>query len=245
MRGHLGSALDVAAEALAIAGEVGVRWWQAWAECELGATLVDLGAPADAIPHLSSGREAAESCDAATVQFRSTAHLARAHLLLDDPVAATAVYERSMELLAAVSVPAGSAYLAGADSVAALADVAAALGGADPIRDALATLLAAATRARHLPAIAACARALARQERGQARQRLLLEGLKASETGGLPLEAFACHAALAESLDDPAAAASHVEPASRLLDELTRVAPTGHLGSVFAEGLRAVLRSTL
>jgi DNA-binding SARP family transcriptional activator len=120
-RGNHGEALRLARDAARMAAEGGNPQWTAWAWTNLGAILLETGAPDEAAEQLAQARTQAERKDIGVQLYRATGYLCLAHRLLADPDRA-ATYAAAMDgLLARVRTPAGAAFLYGADGALAAA----------------------------------------------------------------------------------------------------------------------------
>jgi len=103
------------------AAAVGHPWWTAFAEAMLGWTLIEAGHPDEAIGHLQRGLQISELDGSEGYLIRCLTHLALAFALCDREDEAAELLDRADSIFAAVSVPAGEAFLHGAHSYLAAA----------------------------------------------------------------------------------------------------------------------------
>ncbi len=140
-RGDYDEALLAGRRAVAAASDG--AWWAPWARTELGATLLELHDPTEALDVLAPAVEAAMF---PAQRVRSLALLAFAHGRVGERAEACTHLRRAENLLARVAAPTGKAYLFGADAVFALAALLLASGEVAAAEQLLRPTLAAADR---------------------------------------------------------------------------------------------------
>ena len=114
--GGYDEALAHGRRAAELAAAVRHPWWTAFAEAMLGWTLIEEGHPDEAIGHLQRGLEVSELDGSESYLIRCLTHLALAFALCDREEGAAELLDRADSIFAAVSVPAGEAFLHGAHS---------------------------------------------------------------------------------------------------------------------------------
>ncbi|MDN5934185.1 MAG: hypothetical protein L0I24_24460, partial [Pseudonocardia sp.] len=140
-RGHgaCGTALDLGREAVASAA-AHRGWWEPWARTELGITLLEVGQRGAAIEQLERGAAAGLTSQV----VRARAHLAMARWRAGDRDCAVTDLRDAERLLGRAALPAGRAYLFGADATLACAAVRLARGETAAAERLVAPVLAAA-----------------------------------------------------------------------------------------------------
>jgi DNA-binding SARP family transcriptional activator len=200
MRGGYGKAMHLAGQAIEQAQETGHPWWIAFAEAVAGATLIEMFAPDEAVPHLERGLAAAEGNKTEAYLLGCTAHLAHALQILGDRERSRQMLSRAEAILATVRTPAGSRYMRGAEVIAAVARTRLLMGDPDAA-EALAGLIGPPDRAEPAVAVATAAHisglcGLTRGDLSGARQHLET-ALTVAESIGLASVAWRSCASLA------------------------------------------------
>lgn len=201
LRGEYREALDAARRSIDLARYVGHAEWTSWSELLLGSTLLDLHAVDEAAPHLERATEGAESAGALLHLVRGAALLGWCRWRLGDHGEANRWRTRAEDLLAEVSTPPGTAYLAGSDAYLAVARIQLASGDARGARNLLLSLLDAAESHSWVESIvrgslltALCHRALGNSQEAE---RALGKALEAAQAVGLPRDELEARGALA------------------------------------------------
>ncbi|MDQ1708820.1 MAG: hypothetical protein QOG49_205, partial [Frankiaceae bacterium] len=147
LQGRHGDAIELGRRSLIERAGQPHTWWDAFARAMLASTLAETGATQEATALLEGGLRYADHGDAAAYRLRCIAALARLSGSAEQLAEADA-------LLAAVTVPAGQAWLHGVDVYLDLAAAHLAHGAADRAHAVIAPALAAATLTGSIPALA-------------------------------------------------------------------------------------------
>lgn len=200
-RGDYGTALRLARESVAVARELRQGPWRAWAEANLGAIYLEVGAAADAIDHLERGREIAQGEGEQIQYVRCCGHLAWAWWRTGEDDRSTEFIEQAEEVLEEVTTPPGTAWLDGMDAYAQVARTLQAVGRRDRASELLTPLLHPARVSGWHEVASMVALRLAASREGAVAEALLCESLQSAQAGGLrPLE-WQAHRALADALE--------------------------------------------
>jgi DNA-binding SARP family transcriptional activator/tetratricopeptide (TPR) repeat protein len=146
LQGRFPDAVEHGRRAVAAAASVRHRWMGPAARAMLAVTLLECGEPGRALPLLIDAREQAPADGSEAYLLRCLAPLAEAG-------GDRAVLDEADALLAGAALPAGSAWLLGADAYLCVARAWLAHGEPARARAVLAPLLAAARRLRWVPAL--------------------------------------------------------------------------------------------
>ena len=234
-RGHYQAAVDLARTA-AVAADGNIQW-TAWTQAHLGAILVELGAFAEAIPHLDAGRAAAEQGQTRIQLVRLVAHQAVARRECGDEIAARHDLELAQNLLSGIDPPPGKQFLYGLDAYLAVAGLHLAAGATGSAIEVVDPLLPAAEAAGWAEGVARttlvlgeCARQQGEADRATAFFRRALE--TATGAGLVPV-VWQAHAGLA-SQDQGTQSADHARLARTVADELAAAITDPVLRRAFA-----------
>jgi DNA-binding SARP family transcriptional activator len=201
--GEYGRALELGREAVALAEDIGHPWWVPIARALLGWTLTEVLALEEAVEHLERGLAAAERHGAESYLLWCLSHLALATWLGGDRDRAMGVLNRAEALLEAITAPPGGAFLHGAHTYVASAQVR--LEAGDPTRahSLVAPVLVAAEAAGCREAFADALLVSGRCELARGRvaegHGVLSRALAVAEEAGLTRLAWEAHRSLAEA----------------------------------------------
>jgi tetratricopeptide (TPR) repeat protein len=202
--GDYGRALACGHRAAELATALDHRSWIAWSETLLAATLMDLGAFAEAAEHLRHGLAHADRVAAPLHVFRCVARLAEAQWALGELDSATTSADRAEGLLDEMTTPPGTMFLHGAHAILGVARTRAAAGQREPAEELAGRLVSAAQRSGWPEPVAAGSRLLAELQllSGDARaaEWHLRLALAAATDADLPGERWRAHAELAQLL---------------------------------------------
>jgi DNA-binding SARP family transcriptional activator/class 3 adenylate cyclase len=243
-RGHYQAAVDLARTAAVAANADGNILWMAWTEAHLGAILVEIGAFAEAIPHLDTGRAAAEQGETWVQLVRLVAHQAVARRECGDEIGAQRDLERAQNLLSGIDPPPGKQFLYGLDAYLAVADMHIAAGATGTAIEVVAPLLPAAEAAGWAEGVARttlllgeCARQRGETERAAA---FFRRALAAATGAGLAPVVWQAHAGLASQEQGPPAA-DHARLARTVADGLAAAITEPALRRAFFSRMAVVL----
>jgi class 3 adenylate cyclase/tetratricopeptide (TPR) repeat protein len=223
--GSYGRALELARSAVSLARDLGHAEWIAWSEIQLGAVLLEILRPEEAVPEFERGLAAAEQAGARLHLPRLLGLLALGHGLAGtgwrDPLS------RALEVLAEVRVPAGSALLGDGDAYVAAAWSLVLDGRPGDGRRIVEPILEAAGRSGWLEHVAWSALVvawchLAEGDPGAAR-RGAERALAVAEQARMPAPAWRARATLARLASSPGEVAAHRAAAE---DVVTRLSQT-------------------
>ncbi|MGH8935780.1 MAG: BTAD domain-containing putative transcriptional regulator [Acidimicrobiia bacterium] len=243
-RGAYGDALEQGRAAVALADELDSGWWRAWAEANLGAILLELRAPEEAIPHLERGMAAARRSRIRTQLVRCAGHLAWAQWLREDHDAYPEHLHTAQSLLRELSAPPGATFLYGADAHTAVARLHLARGDLTGAQAILAPLVAAARAAGWVEHLAHGLLLLGVANSTQT-EALLREAVAVAERSGLlglEWQARSTLGGLLRSAGRAEEGEQHLARAAEIIEVLAASIPDEGLRESFVAGATAELR---
>ncbi len=225
VRGDYERALALGEQAVEVACRYTFEEFRGWSTAGLAMTLLELGAPERAIPHLEDGRAVSDSASARNLVARCTSLLARARWLVGERNAAISLAFAAADQLSEVTAPSGMTFLFGTHAYVAVASVLRASGHPHQAEQLLRPVVSAASPSGWSEALAQSSvelgRCLADLGDAAAGRALAEHGLELASSGGMPGRELDAHCALAvilSTLGEDTAAVEHAAEAAAIAD---------------------------